>query len=136
MNFQSANSLKQQFAGRYVDLLGHINGKATITSFLVLGMTRSGLEHRSTTLEVNTLIITPSMRFLSMSQRQLHLLLLNCWSFQNVYVNYKTSVFILSKNGYLDTCQNVYDACHLKLCMSNFSHHLVSVHHSKVLNKC
>jgi hypothetical protein len=41
LNFQSANSLKQQSAGRYVDLLGHINGKATITSFLVLGMTPS-----------------------------------------------------------------------------------------------
>ena len=57
LDFYSASSLKQQFAGRHIAPLGHIilipsqpvcycvlSGEATNTNFKVFGLTRPGLE--------------------------------------------------------------------------------------------
>jgi hypothetical protein len=76
LDFRSASSLKQQYAGRHVAPLGHIilipsqpvfalfpsccilSGEATNTNCIVFGLTRPRIIARSIALEANTLIIT------------------------------------------------------------------------------
>ena len=40
-----------------------LSGEATDNKLIVFGLTRTGLELKSTTLETSTLTITPPMRF-------------------------------------------------------------------------
>jgi len=74
--------VKQQFVNRHVAPRGHISlissesafgficvlsGEATHTNFIVFGLTRSGSNPQSTTLEASKLTITPPMRLYDQS---------------------------------------------------------------------